>query len=376
MGRRVEVMTTTQYYDAPSVPGIHRLPQPPRTRIGRLFRKALWIAAIPLRTYDYGIMWLLHSRSYARRLASELGDCVVLSTFPPLCSHLTALAVKNRSKDRKRVTWIADFRDPMIGNPFRGFNAVTRMLDRRLERVIIRKADAVLVNTDSLAGELRQRYPEQAGKISVLWNGYDPAEQFGPLPIPPRDFRALAHVGTMYGGRHPAILIDSFDRLRLQGCPSLDKIRLVQIGPADLGDMPNRERFLEMVREGRVEMGGERVPRADAMRAIAEADLLLLLDLNIADESTQVPAKIFDYVRAGRPILLFTNRNSPSSEIIAKCGVPHRIVYRDDSADRIDAQVREFLSLPSDAVAASPWFLERFDGARQAQELGRLIGTL
>ncbi len=375
-GRRVEVLTSTEFSDGPNEAGVHRFPQAPKTSFGGMFRKLAWKLGLPFRAYDYGFMWIVDSPSYATALVRKLGPCVVISTFPPLSTHLTALWLKNYSSVRKSVKWIADFRDPMVGNPFRPGNRLASMLDRRLETAIVRGADAILVNTDVLAKDLTQRHPSCAQKIKILWNGYDPDEEFGPLPIPARPHRVLAHVGTMYGGRHPAMLLDSMDRLRQQGLDCLNNLKLVQIGSVAMEMMPNRERFERLVREGKIELSGERLPRPVAMRAIAEADLLLLIDLNTGDESTQVPAKIFDYVRAGRPILLFTNRNSPSAGIVQGCGIPQRIVYRDDSPDQVDTKVREFLALPSDPATPSELFREHFNGAHQALELADLIGRL
>jgi hypothetical protein len=51
-------------------------------------------------------------------------------------------------------------------------------------------------------------------------------------------------------------------------------------------------------------------------------------------------------------------------------------VYRDDRPETVDAQVREYLALPSDPAPPSEWFVERFDGARQAGELGTLMRRL
>ncbi len=340
-----------------------------------MIANAEWRLAAPFRAYDYGFTWVFHSGARSRKMVREMGPCCVLSTFPPLSTHLTALRLKRRF-GTKGVKWIADFRDPMIGNPFRGSHAIARMLDRRIETAIIREADAVTVNTDVLGDELQHRYPQWSKKISVLWNGFDPDEAFGPLPIPPRDYRVLAHVGTIYGGRHPAMLIESMDRLRQKGCANIDRIRLLQVGSADMANMPGHGRFEQLVAEGKIQLTGERIPRADALHAIAEADLLLVLDLNVGERSTQVPAKIFDYVRAGRPILLFTDRGSPADLIIQKCGIPQRIVYRDDSPDQVDVAVSEFFNLPSDPVKPSDWFVERFDGERQARELGELISRL
>ena len=238
-GRRVEVMTSTQFLDAPNSAGVHRVPHKPTGGVATILRKAVWKLCLPLRSYDYGMTWIVHSRSYAVRLAREMGPCCVLSTYPPGATHLTALLLKKLPG----IKWIADFRDPLFDNPSRR-STLVRSLDRRLERATVRHADAVTVNTDHLADELRRRYPKWKHKITVLKNGYDPEEECRPLPIPPRDHRVLAHVGTIYGGRHPALLIESWDRLRKQGCPCLARIRLSQIGSVEVNEMPNRARFL------------------------------------------------------------------------------------------------------------------------------------
>jgi glycosyltransferase involved in cell wall biosynthesis len=373
-GRRVEVLTSTQFLDAPSSPGVHRIPRISKGAPARIFGRFVWLASAPVRAYDYGITWLLDSVRAAAGLVGQMGPCCVLSTFPPLSTHLTALRLKRRFRDQ--LKWVADFRDPIIGNPFRKSNALAAAVDRRLESDIVRSADAITVNTDVLGDELRERYPDCAPKIRVLWNGFDPEEELGPLPIPPRNYRVLAHVGTIYGGRHPGIVIDSLRRLEAEGFPCAANIRLVQIGSADFSQMPDPERIPRLVSEGKIELSGERVPREDALRAIAQADLLLLIDLNSEGDSTQLPAKVFDYVRSGRPILLVTSRESPADRIVQNCGIPHRIVYRDDTPARVDSELRGFLALGSEPASPSQWFLDRFDGARQAKELEELIDAL
>ena len=89
------------------------------------------------------------------------------------------------------------------------------------------------------------------------------------------------------------------------------------------------------------------VPRAEAIRETAQADYLLLLDLTGLKQNIQVPAKIFDYLRIGRPILAFTTKASPSEWILELSGVPtcSTLLIRQK---RWMKRFRRFLDLPPD----------------------------
>lgn len=368
-GHPVEVLTSTQFARIPSEPGIHRIPQA-ETGVKALLHKAMKIVTIPMQRYDYGITWVVHSIPYAKRLLEKIGPCCVISTYPPLSVHITALALKRKY----RIKWIADFRDP-LRNPFRPALWAAQRADRYYEETILRLADLVLVNTDASTADLQERYPQYRDKIHLLWNGYDPEEDVHPLPVTPRATRLLAHIGTMYPGRHPNLLLESLERLTKRGIVKPGALQIF-ISDINTATMPNLELYERMVKEGAIVFGKERVPRSEALRITQEADLLLLLDLTPGPESHQVPAKVFDYVRAGRPILLFTSHNSPTEMIVQNCGIPNRIVYRDDTHERIDQMVSEFLQLPSECPEPSEWFKETFDGSRQAAQLAGLIDGL
>jgi len=372
-GHPVEVLTSTQFAQIPSAPGIHRIPQP-EAGLKALLHKALKIVTIPVQHYDYGITWVVDSIPYAKRLIEqtikETGPCCVISTYPPLSVHITALALKRKYP----IKWIADFRDP-LRNPFRPASWAAQRADRYYEETILRLADLVLVNTDASTADLQDRYPQYQDKIHLLWNGYDPEEDVHPLPVTPRATRLLAHIGTMYPGRHPNLLLESLERLKGRGIVKPGALQIF-ISDINTATMPNLALYERMVKEGAIVFGKQRVPRAEALRITQEADLLLLLDLTPGPESHQVPAKVFDYVRAGRPILLFTSHTSPTEMIVQKCGIPSRIVYRDDAPDRIDQMVSEFLQLPSECPEPSEWFKETFDGSRQAAQLEALIESL
>src|SRR5262249_5663392 len=140
-------------------------------------------------------------------------------------------------------------------------------------------------------------------------------------------------------------------------------LRVELIGEMNEGSFPIRlDSFRSLLDRGCLKYDGVTVPRHDALRSIAEADYLLLLDVQDSSAGSQAPAKLFDYLRIGRPILAFTPRGSASDHILARSGIPHTSVYVDDTVECIDRKVADFLSLGSEPVSASAWFYENFDG--------------
>ncbi len=323
--------------------------------------------------YNERLEWVPHAVQAARKMMAQETIHAVISTSPPLATHIAALIMKLRSK----VKWIADFRDPLYGNPGRP-RRWARPYDMALERAIFTAADGVVAVTDTVAKEWTARYPRLQHKFHTIWNGFDPQDDLRPAPVPPRDYRQLAHVGVLYSQRHPYKLMAGVDRLIRRGLIDPKTIRLSFIGP-----IQEREQFesnpacVALVQQGALEIHGDLIPRADANRVIATADFLLLIDIvNLSHTGYTVPAKLYDYILVGRPILALTDRNSPVDRIIANCGVPAVSLHHEDSDEEFDRKLFAFFQLSRDPVTPSPWFLETFDGRRQAEALARLLTSI
>jgi hypothetical protein len=322
--------------------------------------------------YNERLEWMPHALRAACRLADREPITAVISTSPPLATHLAALFLKARY----RLRWIADFRDPLYGNPGRA-RRWARLYDLSLERAIFRSADSLVAVTDTVRDEWRTRYPRWAKKMHLIWNGFDPEEAVQPLPIPPRQERVLAHIGVLYRQRHPYKLIEALDRLICAGRLDPGKMRLDFLGPIE-----ERERFeshaatASLLRSGCLEIRGELVPRVQANHEMATADFLLLLDIvNLSGSSYTVPAKIYDYILIGRPILALTGRQSPVERILSQSGVPYVCLYHNDCGAAAEEKLLRLVAMPSEPVTPSSWFLENFDGQRQAEIFAKLVRT-
>jgi glycosyltransferase involved in cell wall biosynthesis len=276
-------------------------------------------------------------------------------------------------KKRTAVPWIADYRDPTVGSPFRRSDGLPGWVDRTMEKRFFRAADLLLTVTDSVRQEFIARSPEVEGKTAVLWNGFDPEEEIGPKPIPPRPYRVLAHFGSLYGGRTPVLPMASIDRLITRGALNPAQFRLRLVGGLEPAIREkNRPLFDKLTAAGCLECLAS-LPRAQALQEMMASDGLLLADNNESGIGHTVPAKLFEYVRVGRPILALTAGGSPVERLLTASGVPFVALSPGMSDDAIDDRMLAFLKMPSAPVPLSQVFLADFDGRNQARTLAGLI---
>jgi glycosyltransferase involved in cell wall biosynthesis len=322
--------------------------------------------------YNDRIEWVPHAVAAASQVLRETGVRVVVSTSPPLATHIAALWIKLRYK----IHWIADFRDPLVSNPFRKrFHG--RPYDALLERCFVSRADAVIVNTDASMDALSRRYPKFRKKFRLIWNGYDADEDLKPEPIPPRDYKRIVHIGSIYGGRHPGRLISAMNNLLERGLLKPAEIRLRLVGSVDFNmSWIKSAAFSALVERGCLEYSHGAVPRAEARKEMAGADYLLILDVNESGTGLQVPAKLFEYIRIGRPVLAITSRGSPVERILDQSGMLRTCIYMDDTNDEVERKVLAFVSLANDPVVPSSWFQSQFDAVAQTEMLASVISLI
>jgi glycosyltransferase involved in cell wall biosynthesis len=251
------------------------------------------------------------------------------------------------------------------------------MYDRAIEKAIFRFADAVIANTDTLAEMWRDRHPIWAEKISVLWNGYDPQDSIEAAPLPARTARVLAHVGNIYQGRTPEPVLASIERLIRSGRVDAARLRIQLIGFLDPNSIAqDRPPFKTLADCKCLEFTGESLPQGQAREFMRGADYLLLIDVNGVAEGLQVPAKIFDYIRVGRPILALTSSGSPVERILARSGIAYACITPCMRPERVDETVLHFLNRSSAPACPTSYFLETFDAERQTRALARRLDKL
>jgi glycosyltransferase involved in cell wall biosynthesis len=228
-----------------------------------------------------------------------------------------------------RETWDAGRRRPwdvLVRNPALAA-AVERWCLPRVDRVMV----VVAESAKRLAG-----LGVPAARIDVVSNT---PPRMRALAIT-RDVRigtplCLVYVGVMEVPRGIRDLLDAVADLRAQGADV--RLRLVGGGR----DLPLfRAHAAALGLDGpAVELTGQ-VPHAEAMRAVAQADVGVVP--HHADEAwnTTIPNKLFDYMAAGLPVV--SSDAAPAARILAETGAG--LVFRSGDADSLAQAVRRMMN--------------------------------
>jgi len=295
---------------------------------------------------DRWATWLLSAVPAGLRLIRRFRPGVIWSTYPLSTTHLIGLALHRLSG----LHWVADFRDPMVehlnGEWFPG-DARLRRARLRIEKLVARHAAAVTFCTDSARQIYLERHPERKeGQLAVvIANGFDPepfevveaeslARQF---PEVPRRRLTLVHSGTLYPGpdRDPGAFLAAVRGLRSRGALP-DNLRIVL--RATGYDHTYRPLIERLALTDIVELAPP-VSYRVALREMLDADGLLLFQGHTSNPA--IPAKVYEYLRARRPILALVDAAGETATLLRRAGVG-RLLPIDDVA-RIELGLGSFL---------------------------------
>jgi len=326
----------------------------------KLMRRFVFPGAIAL-------SWSLTTPRIAESAIRSSGflPSLVFSTFPPLACFSVGATLARRFG----VPWIADLRDPYVFSPQTVEGFIPQRAQRFLENYYLSLSDAIIVNTESSEQMYRDRYPKMAHRVCTIPNGFDPEDRLGACPIPPAANRTLRHVGVLYAGRSPHAILASVTRLRDRGVALVNDLEVGLIGPCHVDEADSRF-MASAAADGWLDLREHTVPKDEALRLIQESHGLLLLQNQSA---VQIPGKLYEYIRIGRPILALSPRGSAVEWMLSQCGIPYVNIYPDDSPDAVDQKLLQFLEFPSTPVAASSWFQNRFNAKAQTQQLAELF---
>jgi len=304
-GWDVHVVTAARSGNAPQDRGVtvHAVPDPlspsspafadydPRRKPSRL-RAWLREWTFP----DRFIAWRRTALQVARRLIEKGRVDLVMVSFPP--ASVIDLAL--RLHDLKGPPIVLDFRDRWLGPG--GYEPASERARRKhldLERRCINAATALVTVSEAMADAIAAEQGFARERIFVVPNGYDENAAAPPPRISDSKSQiCISHVGTVIPRNRPDLFFQSVAELRRAG--NLSAVNFEFVG--------NLSRdYLQSLGLDDVIRATGLVPRDEARRRMAEADALLLLTGEYVGR-WGYNAKLFEYVRSGRPILCLEER--------------------------------------------------------------------
>jgi len=302
-----------------------------------------------LATPDRWTLWRFAAVRDGLRLIRQQRPDVLWSTFPIATAHLIASRLHRRSG----LPWIADFRDPMVQEGYPADPRVFRSF-QRAEADAIRAARLSVFTSPGAARLYRDRYPLHARRIRVLENGYDEdvfaglaAGRDSDKPLN-RGAVTLLHSGVVYPSeRDPTCLFAALAHLVAEGAlvAGRFKLRFRATGQAELLHGLTRSHGLESF----VEVLPSLAYR-EALAEMVRADGLLVLQASNCNG--QIPAKLYEYLRAGRPILALTDPAGDTAQVMRDAGLDR--IARLDSVEEIESSLRRFVADIGSGRAALP----------------------
>ncbi len=309
-------------------------------------------------------VWLPFAwRACRRALRRERPD-VVLTSGPPHLIHLLGLLVKRK----EHLPWVADFRDPWVSGVARPPLTPGQHWLRYWERQVVWHADRVIANAPNATRLFRTTYPRQADKVVTLTNGFDPPAQALPAPVRTNTIRLL-HAGEIYSGRDPRPLLDAMAALQQDSPIPGVTLRLEVMGAVYLGDANLHDEVARRGLTAQVQVQSQR-PYQEALQEMARSDLLVLLDS--PGRRIGVPAKLYEYLGARRPILALAEPEGDTAQVLRESGVVHRIAPPRD-AGAIQAALAQLVRELDGPAIPDPQRLRRFTRASLAGDLAGIL---
>jgi glycosyltransferase involved in cell wall biosynthesis len=186
-----------------------------------------------------------------------------------------------------------------------------------LEGFLYRRADRVMVNSPGFSPHVRAR---AARRVTLVPNGADPA-MFDPADRG-EGFRQEHHLGekfvVTYAGAHGmsndlGMVLEAAAQLR-----DLPGVQIVLLGDG-------KEKPGLIVRAGELGLDNltfaPSVPKSEMPGALAAADACLAILKPLEEYKTTYPNKVFDYMAAGRPVVLAIDGVIHEVIEAAGCGV-------------------------------------------------------
>jgi glycosyltransferase involved in cell wall biosynthesis len=271
--------------------------QAPAAALPEPQQRARWSAALAphyyalLRIPDARAGWIAAATAAGYEMVRDWRPDIVVGSAPPP----SGLVVAARVARVCGAPWVAELRDLWADNSYYEEPAWRLLVDRFLERRLLRRAAGLVGVTPQWSQTLRRHYRQP---VACILNGYVEAD-FPPYPAGPPggDVVTILYTGNIYAGyRDPSPL---FQAVGLLGAER-ERVAIRFYGPPPQEVMPLAAAHGV---QDRVQVQAP-VTYKESLALQTAADVLLLLQWNHERDAGNIPAKFYEYLGARRPILL------------------------------------------------------------------------
>ncbi len=326
-------------------------------------------SAIP----DQWASWWFSAVPAGLRMIKKHRPQAIWSTYPTSSAHMIAMTLQRISG----LPWIADFRDPMIYESF-PTEPLTRRSRSWLERKTLQNCTKAVFVTPSAQALYRERYPSLPGsRFTLISNGYDEESFLSLSDVAPASADSnrplvLVHSGLLEPeDRDPGPFFAALAQLLEQGSVQREKLKVIL--RASGSELLYREQIKARGLSDVVTLEAH-CSYQQALEEMLSADGLLVFQG--ADCNRQIPGKIYEYIRARKPILSLVDMRGDTAQLLKTLGIDTHAKI-DDAGDIARALERFIVLLgQGQAPVASEEDVLRYSRHHKAIELAQLLDSV
>lgn len=277
---------------------------------------------------DPQVLWLPGALRAGWRLLRDVPHSAIVVSGPPFSMFLSGAVLSSLSG----LPLLLDYRDEWdLSTAYlenRQSSWFSRWLQQKMQAFAVRKAGTLIATTRNSALALAAIKEKAHSRSHITWiyNGYD-HEDFATAPsahATDRDRHRLVYVGTLWNLTDVGPLVEAVRRLGAERPELAGRLELTFLGRRT---DPQEKRLNELEASACRIRRHSYVDHANAVGAIRAADTLCLLLSDLPGAHRVVPAKLFEYLASGRPLLIIAPRGEVW-EIVkdypqANCFEPH-----------------------------------------------------
>jgi len=270
---------------------------------------------LPWKTPDRLIGWVGAAAKLGTKVARNSKPDLIYSSGPPWSNHLVAGKIVSATG----LPWVADFRDPWVGNAFRPNRSGDTWVGRKhrmLEEKVYKTANAVIFNTARARYDAIDRIGDALAKKSVVIpNGFDP-EHFEVINTQPNENLPkrtkpirMIHAGAFYGKRNIDSMLMVLGEMKQAGKLSADDFQLELIGKI----RSHEKSLIEQHSINDLVILTPPMPHQECLERLFTADVLLLVQ---TEAPLCIPGKLYEYVALEKPVLTLAAEGS-TADLVA-----------------------------------------------------------
>jgi len=295
-------------------------------------------------------------------IEDEKIDIIFASTPPPT----TALIGKSLARKTGKK-FIVDFRDPWLEIVYYQKlkrSKITTSIDSRLEKKVLKSADAVVTISDDIARLLKSKVSGK--RYEVIPNGFDESDFKETVRRKNKKF-TIAYTGSMSDDRVPFPLLDALSRIKSEG---ITDIRLTFAGRFT-------PKFYDYVKKLNISDFFEIkpfVPHSESTEILQNSDVLLLVIDDVPDNKGFLTGKIFEYLGTKKPVFAIGPVDGNAHQILIESDSGKMVDYMDD--DGAYKLLKEYyLNWKEDKINFT-FRSENYSRRKNAEQLAKIMDEL